>query len=776
MRRGRWLLLAMLLLTFARLADMAVALSATVDEGFHITSGNEYLHTGHLRLLDEHTPLVKAWMALPLLPLDDLTPPQEAPAYAAGDLIGVAQATTLAYRPLDRVIVPPRLMIALLTVLLLATIFRRARGRFGPCGGAVAFLLAAADPNLMAHGALATTDLGATALIFWATWAFERALRRPDRRRLAVAALLLGLAQLAKLTALLLIPLLGLVALAAGLEEGGRRLTSGVRAAIRYVWVVAGAALVVWAGYGFEVRPVEGWGGGLPLPAASHFERLLRLRENLAYGRESFLLGLNGMHGWPLYFPLAFLVKTPLPVLALLLPALFLSLRGLRRRWEALTLWLFPALYVLSALTSTIDIGYRHLLPILPFLYVAMGSLGRRIAARPHRGLRWGMAALAALTMVGGLWVHPWELSYFNLLAGGAEGGWRFLADSNTDWGQALKALAEAQASDEVGEVRLSQFLFYDPAAYGVRYVPIAPMKDAPPILPRRFDPEPGLYAISATTLDGVPLPYPPTYDWFRHREPWRKIGYALFLYRVEPSGGQWLAQCTDPAPPLPPEAVAEGFGRDDLRQLTFDCTQTWVVPEGAGWYGRLIPAEARLRWPRPTERLDLLPAWTAGLDLAGLKLSYLQPQAGELPPFALWAWAGGVLTPTHRPAAGAVDFGGVVRFLGYDLRGEGEVLTYWRVLRTPDAPLSLMLHLRTAAGETLAVGDALGFPAEQWRAGDLIIQRHRLTPSASAEPEDCLLAVGAYTWPDLQPLLTPDGLPWIGLPCRACCEGGKEE
>ncbi len=101
MRRGRWLLLAMLLLTFARLADMAVALSATVDEGFHITGGNEYLRTGHVRLLDEHTPLVKAWMALSLLPLDDLTPPQEAPGYAEGDLIGVAQATTLAYRPLD---------------------------------------------------------------------------------------------------------------------------------------------------------------------------------------------------------------------------------------------------------------------------------------------------------------------------------------------------------------------------------------------------------------------------------------------------------------------------------------------------------------------------------------------------------------------------------------------------------------------------------------------------------------------------------------------------
>ncbi len=763
--RRRWLVLLLLLLTFARLADMAISLSATVDEGFHITSGNEYLHTGHLHLLDEHTPLIKAWMALPLLPLDDLRPPQEAPGYEEGDLISVAQATTLAYRPLDRVIVPPRLMIALLTLLLLATVARVGGWLFGECGGTVALLLAAADPNLLAHGALATTDLGATAFIFWATWAFVRALRRPAAGRWMVVTLLLGLAQLAKLTALLLLPILALLALIAGWEEGGRR---GMRAvAIRYVLVIAGAALVLWAGYGFEVRPVDGIAGGLPLPAASHFERLLRLRENLAYGRESFLLGQNGMHGWTLYFPIAFLVKTPLAVLLLLVPSLLLTLRRSRWRVEVWALWLFPFLYFLSALTSTIDIGYRHLLPILPFLYVAEGRVGEWLFAR-GRGGRWGLLLLLTATMASGWWCHPFELSYFNLLGGGAEGGWRFLADSNTDWGQGLKALAAAQEAGEVGTVRLSQFIFYDPAAYGVHYEPIAPMQGAPPILPRRFDPEPGVYAISATTLDGVPLPYPPTYDWFRHREPLRKFGYALFLYRVEPSGGRWVAQCTDPIVPLKADAIVEGFG-EGLRQLTFDCTQTWVVPEGVGWYARAVPPDGRLRWPRPTERLDLLPAWVAEVDRSALKLSYLQPQPGELPSFALWQRKGALPSPSHRPSEGPVTFGGVLTFLGYTsplADGEGwTVLTYWRVERRPGTSLSLMLHLRTASGETLAVGDALGFPTEQWRAGDLIIQRHRLMPSMAVDAEDCRLAVGAYTWPDLVPLPSAEGEMLI-LPC----------
>ncbi len=771
MRRERWLLLTVLLLTFARLADMTVRLSATVDEGFHITSGNEYLHTGRVHLLDEHTPLVKAWMALPLLPLDDLTPPQETPGYAEGDLIGVAQATTLAYRPLDRVIVPPRLMITLLTVLLLATIFRRASECFGRLGGLLAFLLAAADPNLMAHGALATTDLGATALIFWATWAFERALRRSDRWRWVLATLLLGRAHLAKLTALLLMPLLALIAVVAGWEEGGRR--GAWRAVFRYVGVVVGALLVVWAGYGFEMRPVEGWGGGLSLPAASHFERLLRLRENLAYGRESFLLGQNGMHGWLLYFPLAFLVKTPLPVLLLLLPALLLSWRGLRRRWEALTLWLFPALYFLSALTSTIDIGYRHLLPILPFLYVAMGSFGPWFVRHPWRWWRWGMVTLIALTMLGGLWVHPWELSYFNRLAGGAEGGWRFLADSNTDWGQALKALAEAQAQGEVGEVHLSQFTFYDPKAYGVRYTPIAPMVGTSPVLPRRFDPAPGLYAISATTLDGVPLPYPPTYDWFRHREPLRKFGYALFLYRVESSDGRWLAQCTDPLVPLTAEAIAEGFGRD-LRRLTFDCRQTWVVPEGRGWYARAIEADDRLRWPRPGEHLEWIAPWEELLSPSALALSYVQPHPAALPPFALWWWDEGILSPATSLSSSSLTFGGTVTFLGYRLppsvRADKTMtlLTWWRVERIPRRPLSLMLHVRTADGTTVAVGDALGFPAEQWQPGDLIIQRHALSFPPDLPAMRCVPVVGVYTLDTLERLPAPTGMEFE-LPAFPC-------
>ncbi len=129
------------------------ALSATIDEGFHITSGYEYLRTGSLQLFDEHAPLAKALFAWPLFAVPDLQPPEETPGWEDGNLIQVTQATTLAYRPIDRVIVACRIPVALLTVILAATVYHWAAGLFGPTAALFALALFTFDPNLLGMGA-----------------------------------------------------------------------------------------------------------------------------------------------------------------------------------------------------------------------------------------------------------------------------------------------------------------------------------------------------------------------------------------------------------------------------------------------------------------------------------------------------------------------------------------------------------------------------------------------------------------------------------------------
>ena len=98
------------------------------------------------------------------------------------------------------------------------------------------------------------------------------------------------------------------------------------------------------------------------------------------------------------------------------------------------------AAYFLLACFAKTQIGYRHILPVYPFLIVA-GACGAAVLCRT----RWG----SALCLGGSLWLvasvgaaYPHYLAYFNEAAGGPAGGWRWLVDSNLDWGQDLKGLA----------------------------------------------------------------------------------------------------------------------------------------------------------------------------------------------------------------------------------------------------------------------------------------------------------------------------------------------
>jgi hypothetical protein len=794
----RWARLLVFWALFAQLLGAATQLSATVDEAFHTTSGYEYLRTGRVRLFDEHPPVVKALLAWPLAFVPDLRTPESGAGYGEGDLIAVAQETVLAYRPLDRVIVGPRVAAALLALLLAASICRAGCRLAGDRAGLLALGLLAFDPNFVAHGSLATTDIGATALIFWAVWAGGLWIARSTRQRWAIAALCLGLAQGAKLTALLIFPVLGAAWLLAELRARPPSVASASRKAPRadaaelaaatrrllgLAGVVLGSLVVLWALYGFEVRSVMGvLGGSVSLPGASHIERWLRLQENIAYGREAYLLGQNSMHGWPLYFPVAFLTKTPLPLLVLLVWALGrwigtlggrLSSAGpssgrpstlWRGRPQVVTLVAFPLLYGLASLTSTLNIGYRHLLPVLPFAYLgAAVTLDRALhrgaeASRPRAWPRLGIGLLLVWMVVGALRVAPHGLAYFNELAGGPDGGWRFLADSNTDWGQTFKALAAYQRETGTAPVKLSSFTFYDPAAYGVVYEPIAPMVGAPPVLPRRLNPAPGIYAISATTLNGVPLSFPWTYDWFRHREPFARIGHAMFLYEVSPIEGGWIAQCSTPVVPLSGPVLAEGLGAAPLRQLAFDCEQSWVLPGGSvgGWYARAIPEQTQLRWPRNhDQREDLLPEWVTGVVQSCLSLSYLQPRNSVSPAFVVWEGRTCDLPIPGRPV---VD-GEPITFLGLiapESSASGrviEVLTTWEIGASEDRPLSLMLHLADAEGMPVAIGDGLGYPQAQWQAGDRLIQRHILEIPANTAPGPYALRTGAYWLDALEPI-----------------------
>ncbi len=773
----------LLLALWALPLHAACATSLTVDEGLHIASGYTILRTGDYRLIEEHPPLTKLWLALPLLAVRDLPDPRSLPAWAEAaaptteslPLLHMAQQLIYPYRPLDRLVLPARAMEALLAVILGAVVSRWAKDLWGWRGGLFALFLLTFDPNILAHAAVAGTDLGAACFITLALFSLHRLLRRHTMPRLILAGITLGLAQGSKTSAALLLPvaiLLGLLALPR------RRLLS-------LVWLLLIAGLTLWGLYGFQIGSIPGV--PFPVPAASHAIPWLRLREHMAGGHAAFLMGENRTHGWWYYFPVAFALKTPLPTLALLSAASLqvckstsshirqsANLQSTLRRWGPLVL--FPLVYGLSSLFSPLNIGYRHLLPILPPLFVLIGCLGatrntQYVIRNTYFVFR--ISCLAWL-FVGTLLIAPHYLAYFNELAGGPDNGWRYLADSNTDWGQGYKDLARFQQERGLRSVRLSAFIFYDPAIYGVQYEPLTPMRgDTPAIFPSRFNPPPGDYVISATTLDGIPLVEPEMFDWFRKREPDARIAHVLFYYHVPPQepAPAWLAQCTVPVTPLSPQAAAEGLSRSDLRLACFDCTTAWLYPDGGrspGWYAIFRGSETDTDFIRA--------------HASRARLTYEQRRPGSLPSFNLYEWApknmaqlmdtvqtGPVIVapaewlPDRAWAEGAVvtaplSLSGPLEFLGYRLEKSavraGETLdlwSYWAVTDVPTRPLSLMAHLVDGAGHPIAIGDGLGVPIESWQAGDTIVQRHLLPLPQDTPAGDYAIYVGAYWLDDLE-------------------------
>jgi hypothetical protein len=263
------------------------------------------------------------------------------------------------------------------------------------------------------------------------------------------------------------------------------------------------------------------------LPDAYLYGLVYALRSTNSH--PAFLWGQISNQGWWYYFPVTFLLKTPLALLALLLLAL-LARAGPRL---GPFVWVPVLVYVAISVTQNLNIGHRHLLPIYPFLFVAAGVSGATLASRYGR---WVVIALCAWYGGSVLRVHPHYLGYFNELAGGPSGGWRYLVDSNLDWGQDLKALKQWMDDHGVASVKLSYFGAADPDYYGLRCEMLPGYGGVLPHAAVRDVRAGELVAVSATNLQGVFLgaEAKPLMARLRALPPVDRVGYSIFIYRPD--------------------------------------------------------------------------------------------------------------------------------------------------------------------------------------------------------------------------------------------------
>ena len=190
--------------------------------------------------------------------------------------------------------------------------------------------------------------------------------------------------------------------------------------------------------------------------------------------RPAFLNGDFRLRGWPWFFPYTFAVKTPLAVfglLALALGAVRWRTMDLRSAWAALypslPLWVFLVAYAAAAVTSHLNIGHRHLLPLYAPLFILGGILARWLG-RPARLGAAAVGGLLAVLALEAAWTFPDYLAYFNGVVP-ERSAYRHLVDSSLDWGQDLPAVrAYLDRHPPVGGAAyLSYFGAASPAYYG---------------------------------------------------------------------------------------------------------------------------------------------------------------------------------------------------------------------------------------------------------------------------------------------------------------------
>jgi len=483
--------------------------SATFDESFNIVSGWTLARTGLRPPGQPNPPLLLRWLAWPLPAPGALKPHDDAAYRAAPRRYGLDFVYSNKVPP-EVLLERARAANLLLGVLLLLLTGWWAFRLGGPEAGLMSLIVFAFMPPLLAHSHLATADIGNALLCTAALFLLWRGSRAPGALSAAAAGFACGLALAGKYTAGLLV----LMAPAYLYSWGGNRLKNSA------AW---GAAAVLGLALGC-----------LPLSPLEWLRTAVAVARELEAGHPTYLLGAVSSSGTWYYFPLALLLKTPLPALPLAVAGLY-KVFSAEARDRLRYLAVPAAAWLLLGVVSNTQVGIRHILPVYPLLCVWAGLAAARLWETGRHGLRGALTIVFGWLMAGTLAASPWHLSYFNELAGGAGGGHRYLLDSNLDWGQGLKELGAFARERGAEHIYLSYFGCGDPHAYGLKYAPV--LMTACAKLPGDGLPPPAqarqLLAVSVTNRLGVYYTPRILFGWLDGRPHDKIAGNSIWVYDV---------------------------------------------------------------------------------------------------------------------------------------------------------------------------------------------------------------------------------------------------
>jgi 4-amino-4-deoxy-L-arabinose transferase-like glycosyltransferase len=566
----------------------------TFDELAHIPAGYSYLTQQDYRLNPEHPPLVKDISALPLLFLKpnfpiqstDWTQEAGAPPWWVQFNVGNEFLYTSGNNPLS-IIFWSRLPMILLMLALGVFLFFWTRKLLGNGAALGVLALFAFSPSFLAHGTLVTTDVASALGILVAFHYWIEFLKQPTKTKIVKAGAALALAFLFKFSAVLLLPFFGVITLIYAYlhpESFGR-----LRTAFKYtvLSIVAGivALFVILPVYQFHIlnypaqRQLRDTIADLQPGGITFYEQAIiaasdkpLLRPFTQFSRGILMAVQRGQFGntvvlqdniraggfWQ-YFPLIYLYKIPLTlhiltlfgILGILWAAWKQRYRGIQELGK--TWWLkkhfafaafdiFIGAYLLLAILGNLNIGVRHLLPILPLLYILIIWGLKELFSNTHQY----HAKVITLSAIGALFLwyiassvmaFPHYIPYYNELAGGTQRGYEIAVDSNYDWGQDFYRLVEFVEANNIQKIHLDYFGGEDPAYWlGEKYVKLNPQEEG--FTPNEVT---GWIAVSLNQLQGgqakpiagfdQPTGY---YNWLSTHTPIHRAGNSIFIYYIQ--------------------------------------------------------------------------------------------------------------------------------------------------------------------------------------------------------------------------------------------------
>ncbi|HUO08159.1 MAG TPA: glycosyltransferase family 39 protein [Phycisphaerae bacterium] len=544
------------------------------DEVGHFAAGLEHWYHGRFQLFSVNPPLVRLVVLAPVALAKVAKDPDEClgergPGGRPEFMIG-AQIASAAKSSYFSMLTAARWTYLLFSLLAAWVCYRWSVKLWGNLGGLISLLLWCLSPTVLTFSHIITPDLGAAAVGIFALYSFRHWLEVPTPARLILAGIAIGLAELSKSTWLILIPLLPILWLLLRVMDQRFNWRLCFREGGQLIGVLGITWFVLNLGYGFEgsfstlgtfkfissplggqvevdgpPHPGNRFRGtileGVPVPLpANYLIGIDYMKWEFEHKEWSYLNGKWQLGGWWYYYIFGLAVKEPIGNWAIFFVATIITI-SCRRRLRAIRddvvilLGTMTCIFVFVSCQTGFSHHIRYMLPAVPMAVIWMGGASLLLNRRDRlisRLVTWGCLGWSAASSLS---VFPHHMSYFNEIAGGPRNGYKYLDDSNLDWGQDLhyvKAWYDDHPYARPFHL-MSDVTLINPRNAGIDWlpVPVSPhFKRAPLDQPAKLGPQPGWYCISIKRTHANLIN---EYDYFKEYAPVDWVGDTMPVYYI---------------------------------------------------------------------------------------------------------------------------------------------------------------------------------------------------------------------------------------------------